>query len=126
MIKDTGQILYKHLNFSADGRSMAYSAVSTANNIWSMRISPAKAEATGPPEALTHDTKIRKSGPLFSPDGTRIAYFVGQIGAVADLWLMDSDGRNSMPMTRDWQLRGGWFSGGERLSSFPLRTGMKP
>ncbi len=81
MIKDTGQIVYKHLNFSADGRFMAYSALSAASNIASIRISPLKAEAVGPPELLTHDTKIRKSGPLFSPDGSKISYFVGQVGA---------------------------------------------
>jgi Tol biopolymer transport system component len=117
LVKDTGQVLYKHLNFSADGRFMAYSAISAANNIWSVRISPDKAEATGPPEPLTHDTNFRKTGPLFSPDGSKITYGVYQVGANWDVWLMDSDGKNAKPLSvsRGAAQFASWFPGAERL-----------
>lgn len=118
IVKDTGQVLYKYLNFSADGRFMAYSAQSTATNIWSSRISPVNGEAIEPPDPLTHDTNYRKSSPLFSSDGSKIAYFVSQIGVHSDIWMMSSDGKNPKPLaaTKNFGLTVGWFPDGGRLA----------
>jgi len=123
MIKDTGQILFKHLNFSADGRFMAYSAQSRTSNICSVRVSPANAEAIGPPEPLTRYTSFRMLYPQFSPDGNKIAYNVLQVGAQWDIWLMDSDGKNSKPLgaAPNNAVLQGWFPGGERLAFLSLQ-----
>ena len=100
MIKNTGQNLYKHLNFSADGRFMAYSAISTAGNIWSVRISPAKAEATGPPEPLTHDTELPQDRfPCFRRTEARLPMAFVKSAPTWSIWLMDVDGRNARPLT---------------------------
>ena len=125
LVKDTGQVVFKHLNFSADSRFMAYSALATASNIWSVRVSPNKTEAPGPPEPLTRDTILRKSGPRFSPDGSKIVYFVGQIGAHSDIWLMDSDGKNANPLavTSNDGSTTGWFPGGKRLAFISFQAG---
>jgi Tol biopolymer transport system component len=119
-IKDTGQVLYKHLNFSANGRFMAYSALSTASNIWSARISPVKAAPIGPLQPLTHDTNFRKTAPLFSPDGNKIAYnVVFHVGFDWDTWLMDADGKNPRPLTVGGaSIVTGWFPAGDRLALF--------
>jgi Tol biopolymer transport system component len=123
-IKNTGLSLYKHLNFSADGRSMAYSAISTASNIWSVGYSPRSNEAIGPPEPLTRDTNIRKSNPRFSPDGKRIIYSVLQVGSVSVIWLVDSDGKNAKPLAATVNSGSpGWFPGGERLAIFSHQQG---
>jgi len=113
-VKNTGLTLYKQLNFSADGRTMAYSAVSAVGNIWSVRVSPAKAEAIGSPEPLTSDTNLRKITPMFSTDGKKLAYGVWQVGGNSDLWLMDSDGRNARLLTSGTSPS--WFPGGQRLA----------
>jgi Tol biopolymer transport system component len=112
-VKNTGLTLYKHLTFSADGRTMAYSAISAAGNIWSVRISPARAEASGLPALLTSDTNLRKISPVFSTDGNSIAYGVWKVGADSDVWLMDSDGRNARPLATG--TTASWFPGGQRL-----------
>jgi DNA-binding winged helix-turn-helix (wHTH) protein len=54
-IANTGNILYRHLRFSGDGRFAAFSQLSSASNLQSVRISPATAEAIGVPEPLTHE-----------------------------------------------------------------------
>jgi Tol biopolymer transport system component/serine/threonine protein kinase len=124
VIKDTGQIVYKHLNFTADGRFMAYSALTMASNIWSVRLSPAKAEAVGPPKELTHGTNFRNTHPVFSPDGKEIAYDLYQIGA-NDIWLMDADGKNarSLMTGRPPGHHPGWFPGSERLAFLSSQGG---
>jgi hypothetical protein len=113
-VKNTGLAVYKQLNFSADGRTMAYSALSTINNIWSVRVFPGRVEATGPPQPLTSDTNLRKTFPMFSTDGKKLAYIVWQVGAGRDLWVMDSDGRNARPLTAG--AYESWFPGGQRLA----------
>ena len=107
------------LNFSADGRFMAYSAHIHGDAISGRsRISPVKAEAIEPPDPLTHDTNYRKSSPLFSSDGSKIAYFVSQIGVHSDIWMMSSDGKNPKPLaaTKNFGLTVGWFPDGGRLA----------
>ena len=116
MIKDTGQVLYKHLNFSADGKFMAYSAISTASNIWSVALFTHSAEAIGPPEPLTRDTNIRKSSPAVFAGGKKIIYNVVQIGSGANL----ADGLRRQKCQAFSRLPNngspGWFPGGERLA----------
>jgi Tol biopolymer transport system component len=123
MIKTTGEILYRHLNFSADGRSLAYSAMSAASNIWSVRYTPGRKEALGPPEPLTHDTTLRKFSPLFSPDGKRIVYTVGQTGRGFLIWVMDADGKNAKPLTATMSWDANWFPGGQRVALVDDRKG---
>jgi Tol biopolymer transport system component len=115
-IKNTGPILYKHLNLSADGKSLAYSAISLASNIWSIRYSLGTNEALGPPEPLTHDTNVRKLLPRFSPDGKRIAYTVGQIGPGSHIWVVDADGKNARLLTATSSWDSSWFPDGRRLA----------
>jgi Tol biopolymer transport system component/tRNA A-37 threonylcarbamoyl transferase component Bud32 len=117
MIMNTGLMLYKYLTFSADGTTMAYSAVSMTSNIWSVRVSAARVEAIGPPEPLTSDTNLRKTFPAFSPDGKKLAYTVWQVGGNSDDWLMDSNGRNARLLTGEggggWP---NWLPDGQRLA----------
>jgi Tol biopolymer transport system component len=123
-IKNTGQALYKHLNFSADGKSLAYSAVSIASNIWSVRYSLSRNEAEGPPEPLTRDTKFRKLCPVFSPDGKTIIYAVWEVGSEPELWIVGADGKSARPLTATLSAYStpGWFPGGQRLA-FCLHEG---
>jgi len=114
---DTGQVLPRNLTFSADGKSIAYAALSSTSAIGSVEISPATSAALGPPQRLTFDTAFRKSAPLFSPDGKTIAFGGVQIGSDSNVWTMDSAGKNARPVdvyTTNFVLPG-WFPDGRRI-----------
>lgn len=90
-----------HLNISADGKRVAYSAQTQTSNLWSIPISPGTSEATGPPVPLMQDTTRRKSNPAFSPDGQKIAVAVWRAGMPVNVWLVDADGKNGRQLTID-------------------------
>jgi Tol biopolymer transport system component len=115
-IKATGEVLYKHLNFSADGNVLAYSAISATSNIWSIRYSATSNQAVGPPEPLTHDTNLRKLRPRFSPDGKRLSYGVGQTGSGGSIWVMDADGKHAKLLLSRAGQATSWFPDSRRLA----------
>ncbi len=115
-IKTTGDMLYKHLNFSADGNFFAYSALSATSNIWSIRYSTAGNQAVEPPELLTHDTHLRKYFPRFSPDGKKLSYGVGQTGSRGSVWVMDADGKDSRLVLSQGGVESSWFPDSRRLA----------
>ena len=125
MIKNTGAIIYKHLSISADGRKMACTALALANNLSSVTVSPASAEAKGSPVVLTQDTSYRKLTPAFSHDGKKIAYGLIRIGTNADIWVMDADGHNPMQLTTDPNnhYAPNWFPEGDRIAYLTERPG---
>ena len=118
LIENTGQTLYAHLRFSANGKIATFSRLSAVNSLQSLRISPVTGEAVGEPEALTHDTNGRKTGPLFSPDGKTIAYSIFQVGEHWAVWLMDPDGKNARPADaeQDIAIFQGWFPDSRRIA----------
>jgi len=119
LLKDTGQVPYATLGVSADGRLLIYSAGSVESNLWSLHLAPKTAEAIGPPESLTHDTRRRKTYPLFSPDGSKISYAVQQVGERWDIWLIDPDGRSDHALNADPGGDGaalGWLPDGKSLT----------
>ena len=85
----------RFLAISSDGRKLAYSSALTVSNLYSVPISPPSNEATGPPVALTRDTRYRKTSPAFSRDGRRIAFDVYTSDPEGGVWVMDADGGNS-------------------------------
>ena len=118
LIENTGESLYAHLRFSANGKIATFSRLSAVNNLQSVRISPVTGEAVGEPEALTHDTNGRKTGPIFSPDGKIIAYSIFQVGEHWAVWLMDPDGKNARPAAaeQDIAIFQGWFPDSRRIA----------
>jgi Tol biopolymer transport system component/DNA-binding winged helix-turn-helix (wHTH) protein len=123
-IMDSGNVIYRHLRFSADGRFAAFSQLSSASNLQSVRISPATAEAIGAPQPLTQDTTARKLFPRFSPDGKKIAYVDFQYGLDSTIWLADSDGKNVRPLdTAPNVYFLGWFPDSRRIAHTTRQNG---
>jgi Tol biopolymer transport system component len=74
----------------------AFSIISTQDNLYS--ISATNEGSFGDPVALTQDTRLRKTWPQFSPDGSQIALFVGQRGRPGQLWVIGPDGKDAKPI----------------------------
>lgn len=67
---------------------------------------------------LTNSPTISETNPVWSPDGSRIA-FVSDIGAFnQDIWVMNADGSNLVRVTQQtaWQFGPTWSPGGTQLA----------
>lgn len=83
----------RDLAASRDGSSVAF----TLSNL-TTSLSEIPVEG-GTPKVLMQDTSFRNSFPVFSPDGSKIAYFSRRFGERGDFWLMDVDGQHARQVT---------------------------
>ncbi|MGC4052712.1 MAG: winged helix-turn-helix domain-containing protein [Paludibaculum sp.] len=88
-----GATIPRDLSVSMDGSTVA---VTLSNLATSLSEIPAEG---GAPKVLMQDTSLRNSFPVFSPDGSKIAYFSRRYGERGDFWLMDVDGRHARQVT---------------------------
>lgn len=95
------------LDVSADGQRLVFSTYRENINLAELAIG-AKASATKL-KWLTTDAARTELGPVYSPDGTRIAYFSARKGTENEgIWLMNADGSNPVRLVDD-----------DRLNIFP-------
>src|SRR5262249_34204926 len=103
-----GTAIPRHLALSKDGRTLAWSALTTTSRILSLPV-----DAGGSPTAPAHPLTppaFREARPVFSPDGRRIAFDRRLSGENENVWVMDRDGGNPVQVThekesvysRDW------------------------
>jgi TolB protein len=55
----------------------------------------------GSPTQLTNLPSLREDDPAWSPDGSKIAFTGFDFGGNADIYVIDSDGTNLLPLTSD-------------------------
>lgn len=124
-VEGTGATPIRYLSISADGRRIAYSTQSLTSDIWSVAVSPSDGTATNAPVPLFEDRSLRKTNPSFSPDGRRIAFGVWRLGVPTNVWLMDADGRNAVPLTAEQSgvALPGWMPEGDRVTFVSMRDG---
>jgi Tol biopolymer transport system component/DNA-binding winged helix-turn-helix (wHTH) protein len=110
-----------------DGATLAYAALSTASNIWSLPIDARSATVAGPAALLTRAAGCRNTTPVYSPDGTHIAFVSCRAGGNTNVWLMDPDGQNARQLTENpaGVSDPGWFPDGERIAYMSTRGGTK-
>jgi dipeptidyl aminopeptidase/acylaminoacyl peptidase len=87
-----------NFTFSPDGKYLVFTAVPAKNEAWSTNYEICRVPITGGGkewEALTKDNTAADSGPVFSPDGKRLAYRAQKrAGFEADKWglmMVDAD-----------------------------------
>ncbi|OLE56005.1 MAG: hypothetical protein AUG51_00310 [Acidobacteria bacterium 13_1_20CM_3_53_8] len=121
-IASMGTTSAKYLAVSSDGKRLAYSAASTASNIWSIPISERTGEATGSPVPLTSGTNLRNGAPAFSPDGRKIALSSYRTGTDTYISVIDADGKNPTPViiSSAHSVYPSWFPDGEQIMASSL------
>ena len=79
-----------NFTFSPDGKYLVFTAVPEKNEAWSTNYEICRVPVTGGTtkwESLTKDNPAASSGPVFSPDGKRLAYRAQKrAGFEADKW----------------------------------------
>jgi len=107
---------------AADGR-LAFADLNTSARIWSLPLTPG-GDAAGAPRPLTSMADGRSTWPIYSPDGSRIAFGHEKPGAKSDLYFMSSAGGEPVRLTDDpggdWGQS--WFPDGKRILMISDRT----
>ena len=85
-IVNLGLASIRQLTTTADGSKLAYAAIKTISNLWWLPLDPDDTPA-GKPSPLTRGTG-RNSRPVFSPDGSRLAYHSRSQGLGFNLWIL--------------------------------------
>jgi Tol biopolymer transport system component/DNA-binding winged helix-turn-helix (wHTH) protein len=98
-ITRTGSAEPASLALTRDGKRLAYAAQTQRSTLQSLPLSPATDLPTGPSTQLTSASAGRQTMPAFSPDGTRIAWFMLYQGSHGgQIWLAQVDGSGAAPL----------------------------
>jgi len=111
----------RHLSFSADGKRVVSSVVRQKGNLWSVPISKGSAERTGQPAPFVEDTSARKTNPIFSNDGSKVAYTVWIAGFAGSVWTVGNDGNDRFQVTTKPSTIVGWTPDGNQLLSISFQ-----
>jgi Tol biopolymer transport system component/DNA-binding winged helix-turn-helix (wHTH) protein len=96
------------------GDALAYVPVRLETNLWTLPLD--RGGHPGSPRPLTRTT-YRNTFPVFSPDGSRIAFQLKRPGSDTEVWTIAATGGDPAPLLRD-NPRGffpNWLPGGERV-----------
>jgi Tol biopolymer transport system component/DNA-binding winged helix-turn-helix (wHTH) protein len=108
----TGPLPVQCLTIAGD--RIAYVPVRLETNLWTLPLG--RDGRPGTPRPLTRTT-YRNTFPVFSPDGTRIAFQLKRPGSETEVWTIAPTGGEPAPLLRD-NPRGffpNWLPGGERV-----------
>jgi Tol biopolymer transport system component len=98
------------LDVSADGKRIVFSTL--RENIALAQLDLEAKPGQPNTKLLTTDPARNQFGPMYSPDGKRLAYFTNFKGAEKEaIWVADADGSNAVQLVRD-----------ERASYLPVWT----
>jgi Tol biopolymer transport system component/DNA-binding winged helix-turn-helix (wHTH) protein len=118
------------LDISADGRRIVFSSYRVSVNLEEIVLGVRDARTNRFTERkwLTSDSARTKVAPVYSRDGTHIAYFTNRRGAEREaIWAMAADGTNPAPLAYDerMNMHARWSADGESVV-YSSRTGIGP
>jgi Tol biopolymer transport system component len=120
------------LDLSLDGKRLLFSTYRVNVDLAEARLDAPGGEKPAGVKWLTGDAARGELGPVYSPDGRRVAYFSNRPGAeVETIWTMEADGSKASPILEDGRINvyPRWTDGGQSvvymsrvvLSQFELR-----
>lgn len=93
----SGFAVPRELAISGDGKRLAYTASTQTSHLWSL---PMRGDApSGDAVPVFRDNVLRVSFPVFSPDGTKIAFNARVYGNNGEIYVMNADGSGAAPLT---------------------------
>jgi Tol biopolymer transport system component len=99
-----------YLAGSPAGDRLAFSLIDTRDNLYSIQLT--STGSVSEPLALTQDTRLRKTRPAFSTDGSLIAFLIAQRGRAGQIWTVTPDGKNARQIPLGSKaVDPGWCSG---------------
>lgn len=107
----------RNLSFSADGKRIVSSLMRQKGNLWSVSVSKSSGERVGSAATFVEDTSQRKTNPIFSTDGSKVAYSVWIAGAAGSIWTVGADGSERTQLTTEQSILLGWLPYGNQLAS---------
>src|SRR5215203_6065481 len=124
-VADLGSTVIRNATLSASGKWIAYSASITTDNLISVPISPLTNEPAGSPSFLTNQPGTRHIAPVFSPDGSKIAFSAQRRGNAVNLLIADADGGNLNQITTEGGRFPSWYPDGKQLAFLSDRHGQR-
>jgi len=116
-VADLGSTVIRNASLSVSGKWIAYSATTVTDNLISVPISPLTNEAIGPASFITNEPGIRHVAPVFSRDGSKLAFTAQRRGLPSNnIWTMDADGGNLNQATTEGGRFPSWYPDGTQLA----------
>jgi Tol biopolymer transport system component/DNA-binding winged helix-turn-helix (wHTH) protein len=106
------QGIFAGISVSREGM-LAYAVQTADNNLWAIDL--VADGSAGEPLRLTSDT-VRAGHPDYSGDGARVVFNQTGIGVQNAVWMMNEDGSDRAPLTREWPAAApSWDRSGNRV-----------
>lgn len=112
----------RNLSFSANGKRVVTSVLRQRGNLWSVPLSRSSGERAGEAAPFFEDTSQRKTTPMFSTDGSRVAYAVFIAGAAGSLWTVGANGEDRRQLITEHSSIVGWLPEGNQLAAITHRA----
>jgi len=118
-----GESVPRGMAFSRDGKRLGWSALRSAGSLWVLPLS-GTGQPAGALKPFVSDGN-RNTWPVFSPDGSRVAFGKTIPGANGDVWMMSADGTGATQLTTDRAIDflQDWFPDGRRILIMSDRSG---
>ncbi len=113
------------LSIANDG-TLVYGLQRMEADLWSLPLSPSTGAPSGAPAPLMRDT-IRNTHPVFSPDGTALAFLNWRPGTPSEIWRMDMKTLRSELLVsgKGAEFFGTWLPDNRHLLAISIEDGVR-
>ena len=114
------QAQVRNLSFSADSKRVVSSLLRQRTNLWLVHLNGAN-ERLGVASPFVEDTTQRKTNPLFSGDGTKLAYNAWIAGYPGSVWTVNSKGSDTVQLSTEAGGVVGWLPDNNQVMSITFK-----